>query len=68
VRVHVDPAGRNQEAPSVDLTPSKSLLPTDPNDPIVRDCNVARKWGLAGPIDDGAAANDNVVHGTRSCD
>jgi hypothetical protein len=32
----------------------------DLSDPTFGDGNVARKWGLAGPIDDGAAANDDV--------
>jgi hypothetical protein len=65
-RVHVDPAGRNQEATSLNLAPSRSLLPTDSGDPTFGDCNIARKWGLAGSIDDGAAANDDVVHWIRS--
>jgi hypothetical protein len=66
--VHIDPAGRNHQPRGIDLAPSRSLLPTDPSDPTVRDCNVTGESRFAGPIDDGAAANDNFVHGTRSCD
>ena len=64
--VHVDPAGRHQQAVGVDLAPGRALLAADRGDPAVRDRHVAGEARLAGAIDDGAAANDDVVHGSRS--
>ena len=66
VRVHVDPAGRDQQAVGVDLAPGRALLAADRGDPAVRDRHVAGERRLAGAVDDGAAANDDVVHGSRS--
>src|ERR1700733_4372855 len=39
-----------------------ALVSADPSDPTVRNCGVAAKGRLAGAIDDGAAANNDVVH------
>jgi hypothetical protein len=66
--VDVDPAGRNQEARGVDLAPGRSSFATDRGDPTAPDRHVAPEGRPAGPIDDGAAANDDVVHWTFSCD
>ena len=69
MRVHVDPAGRDQQAVGVDVAPGRALLAAHGGDAAVGDRNVAREGCLAGAIDDGAAANDDVVHGSRSgCD
>ena len=64
VRVHVDPAGRDQEPIGIDVALGRALLAADRRDAAVRDRNVAGKGRLSGAIDDGAAANDDVVHGT----
>src|ERR1700737_5004859 len=62
MRVHVDPARRNHQPGGIDLAPSRSLLPADPSDPAFCNGNVAAKCGLAGAIQDRAAANNDVVH------
>src|SRR5205807_2618453 len=67
MRVHVDPARRDQTARGIDVAPGWTLLAADPDDAVARDRHVAGEGGLAGAVDDGAAANDNVVHGSRSC-
>jgi hypothetical protein len=36
MRVHVDPAGRNQEARGVDLAPGRSSFAADRGDPLAR--------------------------------
>ena len=64
--VDVDPAGRHQEARGVDLALGRPLLAADGGDPPVGDRHVAGETRLAGAVDDGAAANDDVVHGSRS--
>ena len=64
--VHVDPAGRDHEAGGVDVAPGRALLAADRRDAAARDRHVAGESRLAGAIDDGAAANDDVVHGSRS--
>src|SRR5262249_51493177 len=66
VGVHVDPPGRHQETVSVDLAPPGPLLAPDPDDARPRDGYVSGERRLAGAVDDGAAANDDVVHGERS--
>ena len=62
--VHVDPAGRHEKAVGVDIAPGRTLLAADRGDPAARDRHVAGERGLAGTIDDGAAAYDDVVHET----
>src|SRR5215475_2521488 len=62
MRVHVDPAGRHQQPGGVDLAPSGTLLASDSRDTLSRDCHVAGKCCAAGTIDNGTAANDDVVH------
>ena len=62
MRVHVDPAGRHQQARGVDLAPSRTKFAADLDEALARDRQIAGERGLAGAIDDGAAANDDVVH------
>jgi len=62
MRVHVDPAGRHQQPRGVDLAPSRALLAADFGDALARDGHVAGKRRLSGTIDNGATANDDVVH------
>ena len=64
--VHVDPAGRDQEARGVDLALAGALLAADAGDASARDRHIPGEWRLAGAVDNGAAANDDVVHGSRS--
>jgi hypothetical protein len=66
MRVHVHPAGRDQEAGGVDLAPAWSRFTADFHDALAFDRHVTRKGRLAGPIDNGAAAYDDVVHGSLS--
>ena len=69
VRVDVDPAGRDQETVGVDFALGRALLAAHRGDAVAGDRHVTRERRLAGAIDDGAAANDDVVHGSRSgCD
>src|SRR5215471_10372811 len=60
--MQVNPTGRDKETGGVELAPGRSLLASDRSDPASCDCNVPAKCGPAGPIDDGASANDDVVH------
>ena len=68
--VHVDPAGRDQKSVGVDVAPGRSLLAADGGNAAVLYGDVAGERRLAGAVDDGAAANDDVVHESRSlvCD
>ena len=66
--VHVDPAGRDQEPVGIDLAPRRALLAADVCDPPARDRDVAGEGRLAAAVDDAAAANDDVVHGSRPSD
>ncbi len=61
--VHVDPAGRHQQSIGVDLAPRRPLLAADRRDPAAGYRDVAGEGGRARPVDDAAAANDDVVHG-----
>ncbi len=65
--VHVDPAGRDQKAAGVDLAPGRTLFAADCDDAVARNRYVAGEGRLAGAVDDGAAANNDVMHGSRSC-
>src|SRR5262249_39937665 len=62
MRVHVDPAGRHQQPRGVDLAPSRTLLASNACGTPSRDGHVAGNRGAAGTIDNGTAANDDVVH------
>ena len=64
--VHVDPARRDHQAVGIDLALAGALLAADRGDAAAIDRNVAGKRGLAGAVNYRAAANDNVVHGSRS--
>src|SRR6185312_17123492 len=59
---HVDPAGRHQQAGCIDLAPSRAKFAADLDEALARDRQIAGERRLAGTIDDGAAANDDVVH------
>src|SRR5262245_49411188 len=63
--VRVDPARRDQKPVGVDLALGRALFAADRGDAAVGDRNIAGKRGLAGAVDDGAAANDDIVHGRR---
>jgi hypothetical protein len=64
--VHVDPAGRDQEAGGVDLAAGGTLRAADTRNLLACDRHVAGEGRRAGAIDDGAAANDDIVHGICS--
>ena len=67
VRVHVDPAGRDQKPCGVDLPPGGTELAADRGDPVAFDGHITRECRFAGAVDDGAAANNDVMHENRSC-
>jgi hypothetical protein len=60
--MHVNPAGGNQQSAGVHLAPAGTELAADFADLISANAHVTGKAWLAGPIDDGPAANDDVVH------
>ena len=62
MRVHIDPAGRHQHAVGLDLAPAGPGLTADFGDAVAIDRDVAGEGRLAGAIDDGAAADDRIVH------
>src|SRR5262249_59214917 len=64
----VPPPRRDQKPVGVDLALGRALFAADRGDAAVGDRNFAGKRGLAGAVDDGAAANDDIVHGRRSLD
>src|SRR5256885_1065535 len=64
VRVHVDPARRDQQSVGIDLAPRRTLLAADRSDAAARDRHVAAERRLSSAVNDGAAANDDVVHGS----
>ena len=62
VRVHVDPARGDQPAVGLDLALARTGLAADLDDLVAGEGDVAGEGRCAGAIDDGAAANDDVVH------
>ena len=64
--MHVDPAGRDQQAGGIDLALAGTLFAADRRNAAVGDGDVACECRLAGAVDNIAAANDDVVHGSRS--
>src|SRR6516225_7934410 len=64
--MRVDPARRDQKPVGGDVALGRALLAADCGDAAVGDGNIARECGLAGAVDNGTAANDDVVHGRRS--
>src|SRR5260370_41538154 len=61
--VNIDPARCDQQAMGVDLAARQPRLPADRGDPPAIDRQISSECRLTGPIADGAAANDDVVHG-----
>src|SRR5215467_3996614 len=64
--MHVDPAGRDQKAGSVDVAPRWPCFATNLRDPPANDRHIATEDRLASSVDDAATANDNVIHESRS--
>src|SRR5215468_10060305 len=64
MRMHIDPAGRDQQPVSRDFTSRRPRLAANRADPSTIDRDVSGKRRLPGPVDDRAAANDGVVHGS----
>ena len=61
--VHIHKAGRDQEAAGIDLPPVRAFNPPDPGDQPVNNLDIALEWLPAGPVGDGAAANDEPICG-----
>jgi hypothetical protein len=61
--VNIDPAGRDQQAVGDDLAAAWTCLTANCGDVFAIDRHVAREYFLAGPVNDGTAADDDVVHG-----
>ena len=64
--VHVDPARRDQQPVGLNLALARTLLAAGAGDHAARNRDIAGEGRLAGPVDDRAAANDDVVHGSFS--
>src|ERR1700720_911800 len=64
--MRVNPAGRDQKPVCIEVALGGTQFAADRGDAAVRDSDLAAKSGLAGAVDDGTAANDDVVHGCRS--
>jgi hypothetical protein len=62
VGVHVDPAWRHQLVPGVDLAPAAAGHLADGDDAAVVYGDVTGEARTAGAVDDGAVANDQIVH------
>ena len=62
--VDIDPAGCDQQSVGRDLAPRRPRLAADRGNAPAINCNVAAKGRPAGPVDDRAAPNDDVVHGS----
>ncbi|MBA7468283.1 hypothetical protein ES707_03526 [subsurface metagenome] len=60
--VHVDPAGGHHQAGGIDVAFGGAELAADRCDLAAFDGDVASEGGFARAVDDGAAANDDVVH------
>ena len=60
--VNIDPARRDQQSVGDDLAASWTCLTANCGDMFAIDCQVAREYFLASPVNDGAAADDDVVH------
>src|SRR4051812_31775863 len=63
VGMRIDPAGADQEPARIYLPPRWSVLAADLRNALAGNAHVSGEARLAGAIDDGAAANDDVVHG-----
>ena len=61
--VNIDPARRHQQTVGIDRPPRRSGLAAHRSDLPVIDRDIAAKGRCTGAVDDGAAANDDVVHG-----
>jgi hypothetical protein len=64
--VCVNPARRDQKPVGIDVALGWTLFAANSGDAAIGNRDIAHKGGLAGAVDDGAAANDDVVHGRRS--
>ena len=62
--VDIDPAGRHQMALGVDIAPPRTQRAAHGADMGAVDGQIADMAGRAGAVDDGAVANDQVVHDT----
>src|SRR5207248_2182805 len=62
VRVHVDPAGCHNRAVGVDLAHARAGDVADLGDDAVVDGDVTGAGGSTGAVDNGSAADDEVVH------
>src|SRR4051794_40623410 len=62
--VHVNPTWRDQQSVGIDLAMCRTLLAAHSGDAAACDCNIAAEGRLAAAVNDRAAANDDVVHGS----
>ena len=62
MRVNVDPAGGDQQAGGIDFCDRRAVDGPYGKNVLSGDCDVAKKAGVTRSIDDGAAADDQVVH------
>jgi len=62
VSVHVHPSGGDQEPIRVDLPARRRVPAADLDNTLAGNADISGEARLAGAIDDGPAANDDVVH------
>ena len=62
MRVDIDPAGGDEEAVGVDLAPARPGLAADLRQAVAIDRHIAGDRVGASAVEDGAAANDDIVH------
>ena len=60
--VDVDEAGGDVKASGVDFGAALCGHLADDGDAVAVDCHIALEGGVAGAVDDGAAADDHIVH------
>src|SRR4051812_23322925 len=60
--MRIDPAGRDQQSVRADFAPARPRLAADLADAVAVDGEVTGEAWTAGAVDDGAAADDGVMH------
>ena len=64
--VHIDPAGSDEQALGIDFPLARADVAADVSDLVAVDGQIADERWSASAIDDGAAANNEVMHERHS--
>src|SRR3954471_5245162 len=62
MRMHIDPARRDEQPAGLDHPLSRTGLAADRHDALAVDCDIAGERRCAGAVDDRAARYDDVMH------